>query len=337
MSNTQTRVKISIDLNLAGYQYGELMLPWSDNSRPLGYHPTPLINIKNGDGKKILIIGGNHGDEFEGPSAIMRIANSIELNKINGQIILIPALTFAAVQKSSRVNPLDNINMNRAFPGNPNGTPTEMLAHFLESELIPSCDAVIDLHSGGKASFFEPCALATQSKNKDLFKSNLNLAEAFGIPLIFVLGKNNDDRSLNSAAERANVAMIAAELGGGGGVSPEITGIAEKGLINILNYLNILKTKTFVNRAKIKKIELKNPNATIHAPSKGLFDRVINAGQNVVAGQTAGWFHYIMEPDRPSFELKFKHDGFILAHTNRGIVEKGEMLALVANDVLSDA
>ena len=72
-------------------------------------------------------------------------------------------------------------------------------------------------------------------------------------------------------------------------------------------------------------------------PDKGLFDRVVNAGQNVVAGQTAGWFHYIMEPDRPSFELKFKHDGFILAHTNRGIVEKGEMLALVANDVLSDA
>ena len=334
MNNAQTRVKINIDLNLAGHQFGELMLPWSDNSIPLGYHPTPLINIKNGDGKKILIIGGTHGDEFEGPSAIMRIARALELDKMNGHIILIPALTFAAVQKSSRTNPLDNVNMNRAFPGNPNGTPTEMLAHFLESQLIPSCDAVIDLHSGGKASFFEPCALATSSKNKALFRSNLNLAEAFGIPLIWVLGKNNDDRSLNSAAERANVAMMAAELGGGGGVSPEITNIAETGLINILNYLNILKTKSFVSKNKIKKIELSNPSASVYAPSKGLFDRAVKAGQSVEVGQTAGWFHYLLEPNRPSFELKFKYNGFILAHTNRGIVEKGEMLALVANDIL---
>jgi len=73
---------------------------------------------------------------------------------LKGQVILIPALSFEAVKNSSRVNPLDNKNMNRAFPGDPNGTPTEMMADFLERELIPSCDAVIDLHSGGKASFF---------------------------------------------------------------------------------------------------------------------------------------------------------------------------------------
>ncbi|MDA9228480.1 succinylglutamate desuccinylase/aspartoacylase family protein [Rhodobacteraceae bacterium] len=105
------------------------------------------------------------------------------------------------------------------------------------------------MHSGGKASFFEPCALATSSKNKDLFRSNLNLAEAFGIPLIWILGKNNDDRSLNSAAERANIAMMTVELGGGG-VSLEITNIAETGLINIQNYLNILKTKSFASKNK---------------------------------------------------------------------------------------
>ena len=45
MSNAQTRIKINIDLNLTGHQFGELMLPWSDNSIPLGYHPTPLISI----------------------------------------------------------------------------------------------------------------------------------------------------------------------------------------------------------------------------------------------------------------------------------------------------
>ena len=106
------------------------MIPWSDNAIPLGYHPIPIINIKNSHGKNILIVGGNHGDEFEGPSAIMRVSQKISLNEVNGQILFIPALSFAAVTQSSRTNPLDNRNMNRAFPGHPNGSPTEMLADY---------------------------------------------------------------------------------------------------------------------------------------------------------------------------------------------------------------
>jgi len=333
MNTRPARIKSNIDLSKSGYQYGELMLPWSNNSVPLGYHPTPFISIKNGSGKKILIIGGNHGDEFEGPCAIMRLAQNIKYKELKGQVILIPALSFEAVKNSSRVNPLDNKNMNRAFPGDPNGTPTEMMADFLERELIPSCDAVIDLHSGGKASFFEPCTLPTKSKNKKLFDANMELAERFGLSLVWVLGPNNDNRSLNSAAERAGVAMIAVELGGGGGANPKITALAETGLINILHYLKILKLdKSKPPNEKIKKVELRNPDATIYAPTKGLFDRLVKAGQTVKIGQTAGWFHYFMEPERPSLELKFKHNGFILAHTNRGIVEKGEMLTLVVQE-----
>ena len=333
MNTRPARIKSNIDLSKSGYQYGELMLPWSNNSVPLGYHPTPFISIKNGSGKKILIIGGNHGDEFEGPCAIMRLAQNIKYKELKGQVILIPALSFEAVKNSSRVNPFDNKNMNRAFPGDPNGTPTEMVADFLERELIPSCDAVIDLHSGGKASFFEPCTLPTKSKNKKLFDANMELAERFGLSLVWVLGPNNDNRSLNSAAERAGVAMIAAELGGGGGANPKITALAETGLINILHYLKILKLdKSKPPNEKIKKVELRNPDATIYAPAKGLFDRLVKAGQTVKIGQTAGWFHYFMEPERPSLELKFKHNGFILAHTNRGIVEKGEMLTLVVQE-----
>ena len=333
MNTRPARIKSNIDLSKSGYQYGELMLPWSNNSVPLGYHPTPFISIKNGSGKKILIIGGNHGDEFEGPCAIMRLAQNIKYKELKGQVILIPALSFEAIKNSSRVNPLDNKNMNRAFPGDPNGTPTEMMADFLERELIPSCDAVIDLHSGGKASFFEPCTLPTKSKNKKLFDANMELAERFGLSLVWVLGPNNDNRSLNSAAERAGVAMIAAELGGGGGANPKITALAETGLINILHYLKILKLdKSKPPNEKIKKVELRNPDATIYAPAKGLFDRLVKAGQTVKIGQTAGWFHYFMEPERPSLELKFKHNGFILAHTNKGIVEKGEMLTFVVQE-----
>ena len=59
-----------------------------------------------------------------------------------------------ALMDSSRVSPLDQITMNRAFPGDADGGPTQMLAHFIETRLLPLCDAAIDLHSGGKAAIF---------------------------------------------------------------------------------------------------------------------------------------------------------------------------------------
>lgn len=332
MTISPSRIKLNIDLQKNGYQVGELMIPWSDNTIPLGYHPVPLINIRNGKGKRLLIIGGNHGDEFEGPAAIMRISQQLISNKVNGHVLLIPSLSFSAQKNSSRNSTLDNQNMNRAFPGNPDGLPTEMLAHYLEKNLIPNFDAVIDLHSGGKASIFTPCSLATKSSDTRLFQENLKLAKMFGAPTIWILGKNNDNRSLNSAAERTKTPMIAAELGGGGGVDPNMTNMAEFGIFNILNHLDIFKNSSNTLKPKFEIIEISNPNATIHAPSFGLFDRLIKAGDTVSKGQLAGWFHYISEPDRESIKLKFTHSGKILAHSNRGVVDKGEMLALVAND-----
>ena len=331
MDEVRSRIRSSIDLEEMGHQVGELMIPWSDNTVPLGYHPIPIINIKNGNGKHVLIVGGNHGDEFEGPAAIMRASQRISVSKINGQILLIPGLSFDAITQSRRTNPLDNKNMNRAFPGNPNGSPTDMLAAYLENELMQNFDAIIDLHSGGKASFFMPCTLAYKSQNDRLFQKNLELAKVFGISTIWVLGENNDNRSLNSAADRANIPMIAAELGGGGGVDPKITNMAEKGIFNILSHMKIHKSPNVGTGSKFEKIEISNPKASIYSPAFGLFDRIVKAGDIISKGQTAGWFHYITEPERASVELKFEHSGIILAHSNRGVVKKGELLALVAN------
>ena len=148
MDEVKSRIQSSINLEKMGHQVGELMIPWSNNTVPLGYHPIPVINIKNGIGKKLLIIGGNHGDEFEGPSAIMRVSQEISANDINGQILLIPGLSFDAITQSRRTNPLDDKNMNRAFPGNPDGSPTEMLAAYLENVLMQNFDAIIDFNSG---------------------------------------------------------------------------------------------------------------------------------------------------------------------------------------------
>ena len=92
---TQTsRVSLTIDLDRSGTQAGDAMLRWSDNSTPLGYHPIPVVSIKGADGPVLLLVGGTHGDEFEGPSAIMRVLNAINPTGLRGQIIAFPALNM---------------------------------------------------------------------------------------------------------------------------------------------------------------------------------------------------------------------------------------------------
>ncbi len=330
--SSESRLQLTIDLDEPGRSVGDLMVRWSDNTNPLGCHPIPVISIKGGDGPRVLIIGGTHGDEFEGPAAIMRLARRLSPETLRGQVVLIPALNAPAIAASSRLSPLDGANLNRSFPGDPDGGPTAMLAHHIETVLMPRFDAVIDLHSGGKAAFFQPCALATCTKDAGLYRRNLDLAQAFGLSLIWVLGANNDNRSVNAAAERAGVPMIAAELGGGGGSDPGITERAEIGLLQCLGHLGLLDV-SFALSPSLRRVEITSPFNSVYAPADGLFDRAVAAGQEVGAGQTAGWLHHPTEPERSSRLLAFSCDGLVLAHTCRGMVRRGELLALVASNV----
>ena len=325
-----SRLHLRFDLDAPGRHAGDLMLKYSDNSNPLGYHPIPVISIKGGDGPVVLITGGTHGDEFEGPSAIMRLAGHLTADALRGQVILVPALNAPAVAASSRVSPLDGANLNRAFPGDANGGPTAMIADFIE-QLLPRCDAAIDLHSGGKASFFAPSALATQTEDSTLYAENLALARAFGLPIIWELGGHNDNRSVNAAAERAGIPMIATELGGGGGVDPSITDAAEEGLMRCLRHLGLLEGA--ITSVTPRHVEITSPMHSVYAPGEGIFDREVSAGQDVQAGDVAGQFHFVTEPERASIDIAFPARGFVLAHTCRGYVRRGDLLALVAQDV----
>lgn len=328
-ATSNSRLHLTTDLDLPGRNTGDLMLKWSDNAVPLGYYPVPVISIRGQPGPVVLMLGGTHGDEFEGPAAILRLAAQLDPLKLTGQVILIPALNAPAVHASSRVSPLDGQNLNRAFPGNADGGPTAMLAHFIETEMIPRADAVIDLHSGGKASVFEPCALAARTDDAQLTAANMELARAFGLPLIWVLGANNDNRSVNSAAARAKIPMIAAELSGGGGVDPDVTDLAEAGLMRCLRHLGVLPSRSSES-VPTHCVEIADPTHSLYAPADGLFDRRCSAGQYVEAGASAGTLFFPAEPDRTPLDLRFPASGLVLAHGNRGVVRRGDLLTLVA-------
>jgi hypothetical protein len=334
-NNDRSRIHCSIDIEQSGRQIGDLQIKWSDNRRPLGFYPVPIACIAGGSGPTVLLSGGVHGDEFEGPAALMRLLRDLQADEVSGRVIILPALNAPALMDSSRVSPLDQVNLNRAFPGDADGGPTQMLAHYIETRLLPLCAAAIDLHSGGKAAIFAPCVL-TQAEG-DLGERNMALARAFGAPWIWLAGRHNDDRSLNAAAARQKVAMVAAELGGGGGCDPALSDFAELALRRCLHHLGVTRAAVSAAQSASRLVEFTSPRQNFAAPAAGLFDRSFKLGDEVKAGQAAGWIHFVNEPQRPSLALEFPHDGIVFALTNRGMVERGDCLALLAQAAVARA
>jgi hypothetical protein len=100
-------------------------------------------------GLRVVVFGGTHGDEIEGILAANRVANT-DFKLLSGVLEVVPVVHEAAYHADSRFSPLDGGNLARVFPGDPNGRPTQRLAHALQTQVLNGVDLLIDLHTAGQ-------------------------------------------------------------------------------------------------------------------------------------------------------------------------------------------
>jgi len=110
----------------------------------------PLYVASSGKpGQTVLAIGGTHGDEYEGPVGLKNLIQQLDPESlVSGRLIVVPVFNVPAFQAGQRSSPQDGINMNRAFPGDAQGTISSRMARFMTYELLSRADLVIDIHSG---------------------------------------------------------------------------------------------------------------------------------------------------------------------------------------------
>ena len=330
---SQTRISCDIDLAEPGRQFGDLRLPFSDNHTPLGYYPIPIITLSNGDGPTLLLCGGTHGDEYEGPAAIIDLAHSLDLGKLCGRVIAIPACNAPAFVDKSRCSPLDGGNLNRAYPGDPNGSPTAMIAHFIEALLIPECDAVVDFHAGGKASVFSVMAMISQGAG-GLLEKNLELARAFSPDFIWVFDETRNGGSVNDAAKRQGVPMFASELFGSGNISRESFRRTREGLLRVMHRLGMIGGAKPDTSDRDPTLIRGLDDGAVYAKRQAVFAPEIELNQYVKAGDLVGTLFSVMEPERKPKQLKSPVNGIVVSLVHRGLVERGERLVLLAQEIL---
>jgi predicted deacylase len=323
-----TRIACSIPLDVPGRHIGHLAVPFSDDAHAYGVIPVPIAVLGGGDGPTVLLTAGVHGDEYEGQIVLRRLLRTLDPARLAGRLIVLPALNLPAVRAARRTSPVDGANMNRAFPGDPDGGPTAQIAHYVEAVLLPRCQAALDLHSGGTASEYLPCSYVYAGGA--MAAAKMAMADAFAAPIAIVVGATAETRSLSAACERQGVKMIATELAGGGFVSHAALALADAGTRAVLRHLGVLPADPEDATRRTRRLQVPDRSHFLVCPANGLFEPLVTLGDNVDLGTAAGWVHDVDDPAVAPVPVNFASAGTVVARRLPALARRGDYLFTTA-------
>ncbi|NKB64996.1 MAG: deacylase [Gammaproteobacteria bacterium] len=353
MSTLHSPIFCEIDLDADGKHHGFLRLPHSVHRSAYGWIPIPITSIKNGDGPTVLLMAGNHGDEYEGQVALCNLSQQICPEDINGQVILLPMANFPAARSGMRTSPIDDGNLNRSFPGNPLGTPTQVIAHFIETELIKRADYLLDIHSGGSSLIYIPSALLTIDADPDQHQANLALVRSIGFPQTLLFSQSGMECYSSSAAHRNDCVAITLEVAGAGTIDRSALQQLYRGLESYLAHVGVNSAlldeanpmaaePVFISRTDIDEknedggnhntefLTITGEECYCYSYGSGLFEPLVNLGDQVVQGQSAALIHEPETPWKKPEQVSFKAAGKVVSKRVPARVERGDCLFEIA-------
>lgn len=320
----------TVDFSVDGVQHGFLRLPYSRDDSAWGSVMIPVTVIKNGEGPTALLTGGNHGDEYEGPIALFDLARTLTAEDVAGRVIIVPAMNYPAFVSATRTSPIDRGNMNRSFPGKPDGTVTEKIADYFQRELLPLADIVMDFHSGGKTLDFLPFCAAHILPDKRQEARSFELVDAFCAPYSMKMLEIDAVGMYDTAAEDMGKIFITTELGGGGTATAKSAGIAKQGVSNVLRKAGILKGPSTASVTRTQWLDMPDGNCFSFAEDAGLIEPLVDMGESVITGQAVARIHPIGKTGAVPKDVCTKRDGILCARHFPGLVKPGDCVAVVA-------
>ena len=243
----------------------------------------------------LAAFGGTHGNEWEGQVALKQLCQQLDPNEISGRVILMPQLSQSACAANQRTSPLDNVNMNRAFPGNPRGTISYRIADFVKSHIFPKVRIVVDVHAGGREggfalqTSFHPVADAAQSAEIT------QVASLFDTPFVLIYSSQMASGLLSDQAEAEGKIAIGGEFGFGEGVNRKGVLHAYEGIRNVLKHYGMLPgeiAKIDLTRAGAPRlVDARNLEDYVPCPYAGIWEPLVDLAEEVNEGQLIGRLH----------------------------------------------
>lgn len=285
--------------------------------------PVTVVRGKT-PGPCLLVTGCLHGDELNGPEIVRRLLRAPSLRRLRGTLLAVPVLNLPAFLTRTRYLP-DRRDLNRCFPGAASGSLGARLAKVVTSDLLPACDAVIDLHTGAVNRPNLPQIRISPSD-----RESRRLAKAFGAPVIVVAPVR--EGSFRGACVDGGKPVVLFESGEAARLEAATIRFGIRGIMAVMRRLRMLPIRKSQETEKPPPVICRK-SSWERASSFGLFTPLVPLGRAVATGDLLG---FVADPlGDEEIPVQASREGIVIGRTNEGLVDEGDALFHIA--VSSDA
>ncbi|WP_408957423.1 succinylglutamate desuccinylase/aspartoacylase family protein [Natrinema sp. 74] len=299
---------------------GRLEVGETRDGSPFGL-PVAVINGAS-RGKTLYMQAASDGDELNGVGVLQRVVPRLDPADISGTILIVGIVNYHAFQVAEHRNPIDDTKMNRAYPGNENGTSSERIA-AATFDAATRADLILDLHQGSTSRMLNEVRVRCGTRHR-LHDQCLELAKAFNCG--YVLDQKGPDGQLARAAPDEGIPTVDPELGGAVGWDETSIQKGVEGVFNVLRYYGFLEGD--------QHLEAQTHASGFEqygAPAGGLVTLQQDLGDRVRPGEPL--FEVTTPFGEPKAEVTADSDGILWRARRLPQVATGEYVCSVGTDI----
>lgn len=272
---------------------------------------------------RLSLIAGVHGDEAEGIMALSELAGELEPERVRGQVLIVPVAHPRAFGAGQRASPLDGLDLNRVFPGEVGGRPTERLAHKLFADVVLGADFVLTLHSWYSTGTTLPF-VEVSAADGAVAAAARRATVACGFERIRRL--HWPEGVLVRAADERGIPSLEAEVGGMGTSTAENRAYCRARIAALMQHLGMLDGAPPANGAA----ELFEGRHVL-APAGGMMRRRRGLGEEAREGDVLATIHDLH--GAPVAEVTSPWQGIVVAHRTFASVGPGDNLFTIFSPI----
>jgi predicted deacylase len=299
---------------------------------PAGVDPgtrIPVVVVRGAKpGRVLALVSGAHGTEYVSIIAVEKLISRLDPAEISGTVILVPLVNIASFeQKVPHLNPTDNKNMNRMYPGKADGTQSERASLLITRQVVEQADYLIDFHGGDLDENLRRYSYWPKTSREQQDAVSRGMVLAFGLDHIIISDDRptdpNTSRYLDSTASTRNKPAITVEAGYAGTVEPGDVAALVDGALNVMRYLKFLPgaAQSVEHPVWFEKVV----DAT--GEQAGIFYPLVERGTFVEAGMRLGYVTDYF--DRTLYDVRAPVSGVLLHICAIPSMKKGDNLASI--------
>ena len=281
----------SLFLNSPSESINKIKLEFNDDYGNKTFLPLTVIKGKD---KRIVftILAGVHGAEYAPIIATQKLIKKLEVKRLSGTIIILPITNIGAFYSSTPyVNPIDNLNINRIFPGNKNGSVSEKIAHFIATKIIPVSDVFLDAHSGDANEDLLPFVCYYDNQNypfQTKIAKELSEYSGFENVISYPYTIKINEPALYAFKQATQVGKIALSFESGklGYLQPKAVDRILRGYYRIFDKLEMYEYNDLEDKTKFKRL---NSPYYIKSKFQGILYSGYKAGEKVLKNNELGF------------------------------------------------